>query len=150
VTEYSRFRANPGIDPITLLRAPVALITGRHAAGATLEQQLARNPHENGENVGVTPKAAEPILALMFHRAVSKDELLRLYLDHGYYGHRVYGLTAAPEGCSEVPPGSRPRRRPASSRVCSRRPAPTSRSATPPPPGRGRRTCGTGWPPPGG
>jgi membrane peptidoglycan carboxypeptidase len=103
-TEDSRFRSNPGIDPISLLRAPVALVSGGDAGGATLEQQLAKNLYENGANAGGTEKAAEAVLALKLDSNFSKDEILRLYLDDGYYGHGFYGLTAATRGYFGVDP----------------------------------------------
>jgi penicillin-binding protein 1A len=103
-TEDSRFRSNPGVDPISLLRAPVTLVTGQDPSGATLEQQLAKNLYENGANASGTQKAAEVVLALKLDRSFSKDEILRLYLDDGYYGHGFYGLTAATEGYFQVAP----------------------------------------------
>jgi penicillin-binding protein 1A len=103
-TEDSRFRSNPGVDPVSLLRAPWTLLTGQDAGGATLEQQLAKNLYENGDNSGGLHKGAELVEALKLDRSFSKDEILRLYLDDGYYGHGFYGLTAATEGYFGVAP----------------------------------------------
>jgi penicillin-binding protein 1A len=103
-TEDSRFRSNPGVDPLSLLRAPWTLVTGQDPGGATLEQQLAKNLYENGDNTGLQ-KGAELVLALKLDASFSKDEILRLYLDDGYYGHGFYGLTAATEGYFGVAPG---------------------------------------------
>jgi membrane peptidoglycan carboxypeptidase len=102
-TEDSRFRSNPGVDPISLLRAPWTLLTGQDPGGATLEQQLAKNLFENGDHSGLQ-QVAELFLALKLDRSFSKDEILRLYLDDGYYGHGFYGLTAATEGYFGVAP----------------------------------------------
>jgi membrane peptidoglycan carboxypeptidase len=102
-TEDSRFRSNPGVDPLSLLRAPWTLLTGQDPGGATLEQQLAKNLYEGGNNTGVE-KVAELALALKLDSRFSKDEILRLYLDDGYYGHGFYGLTAATEGYFGVAP----------------------------------------------
>jgi membrane peptidoglycan carboxypeptidase len=103
-TEDSRFRSNPGVDPVSLLRAPLALVTGEDQGGATLEQQLAKNLYEGGDNSGSREKFAEAVLALKLDRSSSKDEILRLYLDDGYYGHGFYGLTEATEGYFGVAP----------------------------------------------
>jgi penicillin-binding protein 1A len=102
-TEDSRFRSNPGVDPLSLLRAPWTLVTGQDAGGATLEQQLAKNLYENGDNSGLQ-KLTELVLALKLDSSFSKDEILRLYLDDGYYGHGFYGLTAATKGYFGVAP----------------------------------------------
>ena len=102
-TEDSRFRSNPGVDPVSLLRAPWTLLTGQDPGGATLEQQLAKNLYENGDHSGLQ-QVAELFLALKLDQSFSKDELLRLYLDDGYYGHGFYGLTAATKGYFGVAP----------------------------------------------
>lgn len=102
-TEDSRFRSNPGVDPVSMLRAPWTLLTGQDAGGATLEQQLAKNLYENGNSSG-PQKVTELFLALKLDSSFSKDEILRLYLDDGYYGNGFYGLTAATQGYFGVAP----------------------------------------------
>ena len=102
-TENSRFYSTPGVDPISVLRAPFALVLGRDQGGATLEQQLAKNLYENGSQ-GLTARLAEGVLALKLDRAWSKQQILRMYLDDGYYGHGFYGLTAATQGYFGVRP----------------------------------------------
>ena len=104
-TEDSRFYGNPGVDPVSVLRFPVALVLGRDQGGATLEQQLAKNLYEQGRT-GPAAQAAEAVLALKLDRSWSKQQILRMYLDDGYYGHGFYGLTAASEGYFGVAPGA--------------------------------------------
>jgi penicillin-binding protein 1A len=96
-TENSRFYGTPGIDPVSVLRAPVTLVTGHDPSGATLEQQLAKNLYERGGRAPVA-KLEEAALAVKLDRAWSKQQILRMYLDDGYYGHGYYGLTAAAIG----------------------------------------------------
>jgi penicillin-binding protein 1A len=103
-TEDSRFQDTPGVDPLGLLREPLGGITGRDEGGATLEQQLAKNLYEGGSTAGLTAKAEDLVLALKLDRAWTKDQILRMYLDDGYYGHGCYGLTAASEGYFGVAP----------------------------------------------
>ncbi len=103
-TEDSRFNSNPGVDPVSVVRLPVSLLLGRDQGGATLEQQLAKNLYEAGRT-GPGAQAAEAVLALKLDRAWSKQQILRMYLDDGYYGHGFYGLTAASEGYFGLPPG---------------------------------------------
>ena len=104
-TEDSRFYSNPGIDPVSVARFPIALVLGRDQGGATLEQQLAKNLYEHGRT-GPAAQAEEAVLALKLDRTWSKQQILRLYLDDGYYGHGFYGLTAASEGYFGVAPGA--------------------------------------------
>lgn len=102
-TEDSRFYGNPGVDPISVVRLPVSLVLGRDQGGATLEQQLAKNLYEQGKT-GPGAQAEEAVLALKLDRSFSKQQILRMYLDDGYYGHGYYGLTAASEGYFGVAP----------------------------------------------
>ncbi|MEU2348057.1 biosynthetic peptidoglycan transglycosylase [Modestobacter sp. NPDC049651] len=101
-TEDSRFRTNGGVDWRGVLRQPWGLVTGQDLGGATLEQQLAKNVYEDGEN-GPVEKVRAVALALKLDRAWSKDQLLRMYLDDGYYGHGFHGLADAAQGYFGVP-----------------------------------------------
>jgi penicillin-binding protein 1A len=102
-TENSRFYSDPGVDPVSVLRAPIALVLNRDQGGATLEQQLAKNLYEPGPQ-GLAVRAAEGILALKLDASWSKAQILRMYLDDGYYGHGFYGLTSAAQGYFGVRP----------------------------------------------
>jgi membrane peptidoglycan carboxypeptidase len=102
-TEDSRFWSTPGVDPLGLVREPLGVVTGRDEGGATLEQQLAKNLYEGGGR-GLQAKAEALVLALKLDRSWSKEQILRMYLDDGYYGHGYYGLTQAAEGYFGVPP----------------------------------------------
>ncbi|MHB8187044.1 MAG: transglycosylase domain-containing protein [Dermatophilaceae bacterium] len=97
-TEDSRFFQTPGIDPVSVVRAGLAALTGSVDTGAaTLEQQLAKNlyfPH----NDGVVSKVAEAELALKLDAHYSKNDVLRMYLADVYFGHGFYGLPAAAHG----------------------------------------------------
>jgi membrane peptidoglycan carboxypeptidase len=96
-TEDSRFAHTPGVDPLGLIREPLGAVTGRDEGGATLEQQLAKNLYGDGAS-GLTAKAQALVLAIKLDRSWSKAQILRMYLDDGYYGHGFYGLTAASHG----------------------------------------------------
>jgi membrane peptidoglycan carboxypeptidase len=102
-TENSRFYSTPGIDPVSVLRAPIGLISGQDPGGATLEQQLAKNLYERG-SLSLSARAAEVVLALKLDRTWSKQQILRMYVDDGYYGHGFYGLTDAARGYFGVRP----------------------------------------------
>jgi penicillin-binding protein 1A len=102
-TEDSRFLSTPGLDPLGMIREPLGAVTRRDEGGATLEQQLAKNIYEQGGN-SLLAKAAAVVLALKLDRSWTKQQILRMYLDDGYYGHGLYGLTEATEGYFGVPP----------------------------------------------
>ena len=104
-TENSRFYSTPGVDPISVLRAPFALLLHRDQGGATLEQQLAKNLYEQGSQ-GLTAQVAEGVLAVKLDASWSKAQILRMYLDDGYYGHGFYGLTSAARGYFGVQPAA--------------------------------------------
>ena len=102
-TEDSSFYSNPGVSPTGVLRSFRGLVTGTDEGGSTLSQQLAKNLYLDGEN-GPVQKAEAVVLALKLDAAYSKTELLEMYLDDGYYGHDLYGLTAATQGYFGVAP----------------------------------------------
>jgi membrane peptidoglycan carboxypeptidase len=102
-TEDSRFLGNPGVDPLGMIREPLGVVTGRDEGGATLEQQLAKNLYEQGSD-SLLAKSAEVVLALKLDRAWTKQQILRMYVDDGYYGHGLYGLTEAARGYFGVRP----------------------------------------------
>ena len=97
-TEDSRFFQTPGIDPLSVLRAGLATVTGSaDTGGATLEQQLAKNLYFP-QNDALTSKVSEAELALQLDAHYSKNDILRLYLADVYFGHGFYGLPAAASG----------------------------------------------------
>ncbi|HEY5249722.1 MAG TPA: biosynthetic peptidoglycan transglycosylase [Dermatophilaceae bacterium] len=105
-TEDSRFAQTPGIDPISVVRAGLATVTGNIDTGAaTLEQQLAKNlyfPH----NDGLFSKVAEAELSMKLDAHYSKNDILRMYLAEVYFGHGFYGLPAATQGYFGVTPAA--------------------------------------------
>jgi membrane peptidoglycan carboxypeptidase len=102
-TEDSRFRSTPGVDPLGMIREPLGAVTGRDEGGATLEQQLAKNLYEQGRD-SLLAKGAEVVLALKLDRSWTKPQILRMYVDDGYYGNGYYGLTEAAQGYFGVRP----------------------------------------------
>jgi membrane peptidoglycan carboxypeptidase len=102
-TEDSRFQHTPGIDPLGMIREPLGVVTGRDEGGATLEQQLAKNLYGDGSG-GLLAKSQTVVVALKLDRSWTKTQILRMYLDDGYYGHGFYGLTSASAGYFGVAP----------------------------------------------
>ncbi len=94
--EDDRFYEHPGIDYQSLARAAVQLAkTGeRRQGGSTITMQVARNFFLSPEKTFVR-KLTEILLALRIERELTKDEILALYLNKIYLGHRAYGVGAA-------------------------------------------------------
>jgi penicillin-binding protein 1A len=93
--EDARFREHTGIDPQSIARAAVAMVTGGLRQGAsTITQQVARTFFLEQR---FTPerKTQEIRIALELERRLSKDRILELYMNEIYLGQRAYGFAAA-------------------------------------------------------
>ena len=96
--EDDRFFEHPGVDYQGLLRAGInLLLTGEKVqGGSTITMQLARNFFLTPERT-YTRKIKEILLALRIEKALSKQEILELYLNKIFLGQRAYGVGAAAE-----------------------------------------------------
>jgi penicillin-binding protein 1A len=93
--EDARFREHSGIDPIGIARAAWSMLTGGSRQGAsTITQQVARTFFLSSRRT-LERKLKEVLLALKIEQKLSKDEILELYLNQIYLGHRAYGFGAA-------------------------------------------------------
>jgi len=94
--EDDRFYSHPGVDFVGVMRAAVAnLRSGSHEQGAsTITMQVARNYFLTREKT-YTRKVREALLAFRLERALSKDQILELYINKIFLGHRAYGFAAA-------------------------------------------------------
>lgn len=94
--EDERFYRHPGVDAVGLARATWNLVTtGRKTqGGSTITMQLARNFFLTRERTYIR-KLREIVLALEIERELDKDEILELYLNKIFLGHRAYGVGAA-------------------------------------------------------
>lgn len=95
-TEDQRFYAHAGVDFMGLGRAAIKLLaTGRKTEGAsTITMQVARHFFLSREKT-YARKFNEILLALKISQSLSKDQVLWLYLNQIYFGHRAYGVAAA-------------------------------------------------------
>ncbi|CAM3510480.1 penicillin-binding protein 1A [Shewanella violacea] len=95
-TEDARFFQHHGIDPIGITRAAIILITtGKKSQGAsTITQQVARGFFLSREKTYIR-KVKEIFLALKIEKALSKEQILELYLNRSFLGNRAYGVGAA-------------------------------------------------------
>jgi len=94
--EDDRFYEHPGVDYHGLIRAAIQLaISGKKKqGGSTITMQVARNFFLSKEKT-FTRKFKEIFLALKIENELSKAEILELYLNKIYLGHRSYGIGAA-------------------------------------------------------
>jgi penicillin-binding protein 1C len=94
--EDKRFRVHGGVDPLALLRAALQLAgSGRIlSGGSTLTMQVARLLEPRGGRSFVA-KLRQIVRAFEIERALTKDEVLSLYLDLAPYGGNIEGIRAA-------------------------------------------------------
>ena len=94
--EDDRFYEHPGVDIQGLLRAGIELLrTGqKRQGGSTITMQVARNFFLSSEKTYLR-KLNEILLALRIEHSLSKQEILELYLNKIYLGHRAYGVQSA-------------------------------------------------------
>jgi len=94
--EDKRFGAHHGIDPLALGRALAQLIThGRIVSGAsTITMQVARLLEPRAAR-SFKAKLRQMVRAIEIERALSKDEILALYLSLAPYGGNLEGVRAA-------------------------------------------------------
>src|SRR5215469_9506372 len=97
-TEDRRFYEHFGIDFQGTFRA---LMTNAQAGGvvqggSTLTQQLAKNLFLSNERT-IERKINEAFLALWLETHLTKNEILKLYLDRAYLGGGAFGVDAAAE-----------------------------------------------------
>ena len=96
VTEDDRFYHHTGVDFPGLARAAISnfLSRSRSQGASTITMQVARNFFLNPEKT-YTRKLKEILLAFNMERVLTKDEILALYLNKIFLGHRAYGFAAA-------------------------------------------------------
>ena len=94
--EDDRYFEHVGIDYRGILRAIYVNIQsdGRTQGASTITMQVARNYFLTPERTYIR-KAKEALLALKLEQLLTKDEILELYLNKIFLGHRTYGFAAA-------------------------------------------------------
>ena len=94
--EDRRFYDHAGVDGRSILRALQANVQAGEVVqgGSTLTQQLAKVIFLSPEQT-LRRKLQEAVLAVRLERALTKDEILTLYLDRVFFGENAYGVEAA-------------------------------------------------------
>ncbi len=97
--EDRRFYYHPGVDPIRMVGALVTNITGSRTylvGASTITQQLARNfflteemaEEQQTRQRSLRRKLLEQFMSIILETKATKDEILELYLNDVYLGHR--------------------------------------------------------------
>lgn len=97
--EDADFYHHPGVDWRGIVRAGWhVLVTGggKGQGGSTITQQVARNFFLSPEKL-YSRKITEIFIALRMEHELDKDQILELYLNKMFLGHRSYGVGAAAE-----------------------------------------------------
>lgn len=108
--EDRRFHSHPGLDPIGIAGALVSNLRRERrylSGGSTITQQLARNfflteqlaaEQQSGQR-SYRRKILEAFMAIILETKATKDEILELYLNDVYLGHRgsfaIHGVAEA-------------------------------------------------------
>jgi penicillin-binding protein 1A len=97
--EDKRFHQHKGIDERGLIRAFIGNLaqSGRPQGGSTITQQIVKNLLV-GEDLTYERKIREMIVASRVERALSKAEILELYLNSVYLGRNSWGIEMAARG----------------------------------------------------
>src|SRR6202043_2157001 len=97
--EDKNFYQHPGVDITGIGRAALIYVqtyggSRRPQGASTITQQVAKNFLLTNE-LSITRKIKEALLALRIERTYSKDKILELYLNQIYLGLGAYGVAAA-------------------------------------------------------
>ena len=97
--EDKNFYHHYGVDPLGILRASLYniknIVVNRRPQGAsTITQQVAKNFLLSDE-LSLSRKIKEALLAFKIEQILSKDRILELYLNQIYLGAGTYGIAAA-------------------------------------------------------
>ena len=95
--EDRRFYQHNGIDTTGIMRAIKDNVLGiGHEGGSTITMQVAKNFFTvPGGKRNLVTKVKEALLAMKIEKALTKDQILELYLNQIYLGQRSYGFAAA-------------------------------------------------------
>ncbi len=93
--EDSRFYEHSGVDYIGMARAALANLGQAKSQGAsTITMQVARNVYLSSEK-SYLRKIYEVLLTFKLEHLLTKDQILEIYMNQIFLGHRAYGFAAA-------------------------------------------------------
>ncbi len=94
--EDDRFYSHGGVDWMGVARAVLTNIVkqSKTQGGSTITMQVARNFYLSSEKT-YSRKFYELLLTFKIESELTKDQILELYMNQIYLGHRAYGFAAA-------------------------------------------------------
>ncbi|WMD22906.1 PBP1A family penicillin-binding protein [Achromobacter seleniivolatilans] len=94
--EDDRFYSHGGVDWMGVARAVLTNVVkgSKSQGGSTITMQVARNFYLSSEKT-YSRKFYELLLTFKIESELSKDQILELYMNQIYLGHRAYGFSAA-------------------------------------------------------
>jgi penicillin-binding protein 1C len=94
--EDKRFRSHHGVDPLAVIRAGLQFAASGHlrSGASTLTMQVVRLI-EGQHPRDLIGKLAQMVRAIEIERVLSKDQVLRRYLELAPYGGNIEGIRAA-------------------------------------------------------
>jgi penicillin-binding protein 1A len=93
--EDARFYEHNGVDYKGMLRAALANLGQAKSQGAsTITMQVARNVYLSSEK-SYMRKIYEVLLTFKLEHMLSKEQILEIYMNQIFLGHRAYGFAAA-------------------------------------------------------
>ena len=106
--EDQNFWTHKGVDPLAIVRAGAFDLAhmgqGRRPIGAsTITQQVAKNMLLDNNEVSISRKIREALLAMRIEQVLSKERILELYLNEIYLGLGSYGVAAAAQAYFNKP-----------------------------------------------
>src|ERR1700693_2889842 len=98
--EDDRFYEHGGVDYQGIIRATFSNLTGGGGGASTITQQVARNFFLTSNEPTFLQKASRKFLyeiplAWKIERALTKDQILEVYMNQIYLGQRAYGFASA-------------------------------------------------------
>ena len=92
--EDDRFYQHGGVDYVGAGRAAIANLQGRREGASTITMQVARTFFLTREKT-FARKLSEVLLAFKIEANLTKDQILELYINQIFLGHRAYGFGSA-------------------------------------------------------
>ncbi len=93
--EDARFFEHGGVDYVGMVRAGLANFGRSKSQGAsTISMQVARNVYLTAEKT-YTRKIYEVLLTFKLEHLLTKEQILEIYMNQIFLGHRAYGFAAA-------------------------------------------------------
>jgi len=94
--EDSNFYEHNGLSFKHFFRALYNIVAGNYFSGfSTLTMQVAGAHYADRTDISITRKIKEVWYAFQIEKALTKNEILEIYMNEVYFGHNTYGVESA-------------------------------------------------------